>query len=122
VDRSSVSAWLAAYERVWRTPGVEAVAQIFTEDARYSQGPYREPRAGLAAIREMWEATRDGPDEVFAMTHEVVAVEGDTAVARVEVRYGGPDPSEYRDLWVMSFAPDGRCVSFEEWPFAPEQP
>jgi len=121
VDRNSVNAWVAAYERIWRTPGVEGLAEIFTEDARYSQGPYREPRVGLAAISEMWEATRDGPDEVFEMTSEVVAVDGDTAVARVEVKYGEPDLHEYRDLWVMSFAPDGRCTSFEEWPFAPNQ-
>ncbi|WP_327035397.1 hypothetical protein [Micromonospora ureilytica] len=28
---------------------------------------------------------------------------------------------EYRDLWVMRFADDGRCRSFEEWPFWPGQ-
>ena len=114
-----MGAWIAAYERVWRTPGVEAVGEIFTENARYSQGPYQEPRIGLAAIGDMWEAQRNGSDEAFEMTSEVVAIEGDTAVARIEVRYGEPDPQEWRDLWVMSFAPDGRCASFEEWPFSP---
>jgi len=28
----------------------------------------------------------------------------------------------WRDLWVLRFAADGRCSSFEEWPFAPGQP
>ena len=28
----------------------------------------------------------------------------------------------WRDLWVLEFDGDGRCASFEEWPFAPEQP
>ena len=49
--------------------------------------PYEEPVRGLPAIAELWEAERDGPDEPFAMLHEIVAVDGDTAVVRVEVRY-----------------------------------
>ncbi len=70
----------------------------------------------------MWEAEREGPDEVFRMTSEVVAADGDTAVVRVEVGYGDPVRQEYRDLWIVRFAGDGRCASFEEWPFWPEQP
>ncbi|MFG2099247.1 hypothetical protein ACGFJ5_01450 [Micromonospora echinaurantiaca] len=70
----------------------------------------------------MWEAERAGPDEVFRMTSEIVAVDGDTAVVRLEVRYGDPVHQEYRDLWIMRFAEDGRCGSFEEWPFWPAQP
>jgi len=69
----------------------------------------------------MWEAERQGPDEVFRMASEVITVDGDTAVARVEVWYGHPVREEYRDLWVMRFASDGRCAWFEEWPFWPEQ-
>ncbi len=56
------------------------------------------------------------------MTSEVIAVEDATAVVRVEVFYGDPVHQEYRDLWIMRCAEDGRCVSFEEWPFWPMQP
>ncbi len=49
-------------------------------------------------------------------------MDGDTAVARVEVEYGDPKPQEYRDLWLIRFADDGRCRSFEEWAFWPEKP
>jgi hypothetical protein len=55
------------------------------------------------------------------MTREPVAVDGDTAVVRVEVRYGEPVTQRWRDLWILSFAPDGRCRHFEEWPIAPGQ-
>jgi len=120
IDRAQVAAWIEAYERVWRTPGTEALAEIFTEDARYSQGPYVAPVDGLPAIGRMWEATRDGATEPFTMTSEIVAVDGDTAVVRVEVQYAEPTPNEYRDLWVMRFAPDGRCREYEEWPFSPD--
>jgi uncharacterized protein (TIGR02246 family) len=121
IDRTAVADWIEAYEQAWRTPGTDALASVFTEDARYSQGPYKEPVLGLAAIGRMWEATREGAAEPFTMTSSIVAVDGDTAVVRVEVHYAEPSPHEYRDLWVMRFAPDGRCREYEEWPFAPEQ-
>ncbi len=122
MDRHQVAAWVAAYERAWRRPGTEALAEIFTPDATYLLGPYEEPVVGLPAIERMWEDGRDGPDEVFAMTSETTAVDGNTAVVRVEVRYGEPVQQEYRDLWVMRFADDGRCEWFEEWPFWPGKP
>ena len=117
-----MASWVAAYERAWRTPGTDTLAQIFTPDATYRQGPYEEPVRGLPAIARMWEEERQGPDEVFSMTSDIVAVDGATAVIRVEVGYGDPVRQEYRDLWVMRFAGDGRCASFEEWPFWPERP
>jgi ketosteroid isomerase-like protein len=119
MDRAGVAAWVAAYERAWRARGTDAALGLFTPDATYSQGPYREPVVGAAAIADMWDAERDGPDEVFRMSSEIVAVDGDTAVVRVEVLYGDPVDKQFRDLWVIRFAPDGRCRAFEEWWFEP---
>jgi ketosteroid isomerase-like protein len=116
-----VADWIAAYERAWRTPGTDTLGQLFTEDATYRQGPYDEPAAGLPAIRRMWEDERAGPDEDFRMTSEIIAVDGATAVVRLRVRYGDPSWQEWRDLWVMRFAEDGRCAAFEEWPIAPRR-
>jgi ketosteroid isomerase-like protein len=122
VNREQVSDWVAAYERAWRAPGTGALAGIFTQDATYRQSPYEEPISGLPAIAAMWDAERDGPDEVFHMTSDVIAADGDTAVVRVEVGYGDPVHQEYRDLWVLRFADDARCDWFEEWPFWPGHP
>lgn len=83
--------------------------------------PYAEPARGLAAIAALWERERQGPDEPFEMRHEIVAVEGDTGVVRVAVAYGEPRSAEYRDLWIVKLAADGRCRAFEEWPFWPGQ-
>jgi uncharacterized protein (TIGR02246 family) len=121
VDRTAVAAWVDAYERAWRATGVAALADLFTPDAVYSQGPYREPVVGLDAIGRMWDAERDGPDEVFSMSSQIVAVDGSTAVIRVEVRYASRTEPEYRDLWIARFATDGRCEHFEEWPFWPNR-
>jgi len=122
MERAQVEQWVAAYEQAWRTAGTERLGELFATDATYLASPWARPRAGLAAIAGLWEAERDSPDEPFAMTSEIVAVEGDTAVARVAVEYGDPVTSRWRDLWVLRFDDDRRCTAFEEWPFAPDQP
>jgi SnoaL-like domain len=122
LERADVEAWLAGYERAWRSAGTSSLGELFTGDATYQQSPYQAPLAGLNAIAAMWEEEREGPEERFTMTSSVVAVDERVAVVRVEVRYESASPSEYRDLWVIRFAPDGRCATFEEWPFWPGQP
>src|SRR5262245_7763667 len=119
MDRVQLSEWLAEYDRAWRSQGTDALAGLFSEEATYSTGPYEEPHRGLAAIARMWEAERLGPGEKFEMSTDIVAVEGDTGVARIEVRYGAPKGSEYRDLWIVRLDDSGRCFHFEEWPFWP---
>lgn len=119
MDRAAVTEWVAGYERAWRTPGTDGLGTVFTNDVVYRHSPYERPIVGLADLAADWEAQREGPDEVFSLAAEVVAVEGSTAVVRAEVRYGDPVRQEYRDLWVLEFTPDGRCRRFEEWPFWP---
>jgi hypothetical protein len=128
MTRAQLVDWLAGYERAWRTAGTEVLADLFSDDATYSTAPYEDPHRGLASIREMWEAERHGPDEEFEMSSEVVAVEGETGVARVTVLYNKPadregrlnrQRKEYRDLWVVRLDESGRCFHFEEWPFWP---
>ena len=120
--RVNVTEWLAEYERAWRTAGTGGLDRLFTDDASYQLDPYKPPIVGLDQIAAMWEREREGADEPFTMDSTIVAVDGDTAVIRVEVRYEDPPPREYRDLWILEFEPAGRCRSFEEWPFWPERP
>ena len=119
MDQQAVDDGVAAYEALWRAPGTEMLAEIFAPEVVYLASPWGRPIHGLQAVAEFWEAERDGPDEEFTMTSRVLAVDGATAVVRAEVDYavGG----RWRDLWVLTFDAEGRCASFEEWPFAPEQ-
>jgi ketosteroid isomerase-like protein len=119
VEHGRVTGWIEAYERAWRTPGTDGLAELFTEDASYRTGPYEKPHRGLAEIGRMWEAERASANEEFEMTTEIVATEGEVAVIRVEVRYASPK-REYRDLWIVRLEESGRCSHFEEWPFWPE--
>ncbi len=119
LSRRAVESWVAGYERAWRSAGTGGLGEIFEPGAVYRMSPYEDPASGLEEIAALWEREREGPDEEFAISHEVVAVEGETAVVRVEVSYG--DGRAYRDLWVIRLGAGGRCREFEEWPFWPGQ-
>ncbi|MFD0856917.1 nuclear transport factor 2 family protein [Actinomadura adrarensis] len=122
MDRAAVQRWVAGYERAWRTQGTEPLAGLFSPDVSYLPSPWARPITGLPRLATWWDAERDGPDEPFTMTSEIVALDGPTAVVRVEVEYTQDPPSQWRDLWVLRFDTEGRCTHFEEWPFAPDQP
>ena len=121
MDRSRVESWVGRYERLWRTPDTHELADLFLPDATYLPSPWAQPVQGLAEIARFWDHERDGADEEFTLVSEVVAVDGETAVVRVGVEYGRAGTEHWRDLWVLRLTPDGRCSSFEEWPFAPDQ-
>lgn len=108
--------WVAEYERSWRNDDVDAVADLFTEDARYRPSPYEDSEVGQEAIRAFW---LDDQARTFTMDARPVAVEGRNAVVRVDVGYGAPHEQEYRDLWLLRFADDGRVEDFEEWAYWP---
>ena len=122
VARADVERWVAAYERAWRSPGTERLAELFDPEATYLPSPWARPARGLDAIGRFWEAEREGADESFTMSSEVLALDGETAVVRVAVEYDAETSGSWRDLWVLRFGGDARCVAFEEWPFAPDQP
>jgi ketosteroid isomerase-like protein len=121
MNRAELAGWIERYERAWRSPGTEALATLFAPDATYLAAPFEERYRGLGAIEELWEAERQGPDEPFEMESDPVAVEGDTGVARVEVRYLYPGGRTYRDIWIVTLGADGLCTAFEEWPFWPRE-
>jgi hypothetical protein len=117
MQRATLEKWISEYETVWRTPGTSRLGELFADNASYLTSPWEQPIQGLEDLTTFWDAERDGADEEFAMTSEVVAVDGDVGVTRVEVRYGNGD--RWRDIWIVRFDTAGRCVHFEEWPIAP---
>ena len=111
--------WVAEYERAWRDGDVSGVTRLFTGDARYRRAPYEEPLVGHEQIQAFW---LDDEGRTFSVVAQPIAVEGRDAVVRREVRYVQPVAQEYRDLWVLRFAPDGRVEDFEEWAYWPGRP
>jgi len=119
MDRADVMRWVAKYEQAWRERDLAGVEQLFTDGARYRPSPYDQSEVGHDAIKALW---LDDEDDVFTVRAEPVAVEDDQAVVRLEVHYGDPVRQEYRDLWVLRFADDGRVDDFEEWAYWPGKP
>ena len=114
MERAAVETWVAGYEDAWRRPGTDALAELFAPDVTYRASPWAAPIVGLEELGRFWEAERDGPDEVFEMHHQIVAVDGDTAVVRLDVDYPAGEGGRWRDLWVIALGTDGRCIAFEE--------
>ena len=81
-----------------------------------------------ARTKSPWSGTRPGGvlagrrGQTFTASAEPVAVDGPQAVVRVQVAYGDPIEQEYRDLWLLRFADDGRVDDFEEWAYWPGKP
>src|SRR5262249_25079013 len=121
MDRTDLNRWLAAYDAAWRTPGTEPLRTLFAEGATYQPAPLELRLQGRPGIAAFWDVEREGPDEVFKLTSEIVAVEGDTGVVRVEVVYGDPEVRRYRNLWIVTLDEAGSYTAFEEWPFFPGQ-
>lgn len=126
MDRNDVERWVDGYERAWRAPGTDLLAELFAPEATYLPSPWAEPVTGLEEISRFWEDEREGPDEPFELSSEVVVVDGDVAVVRTAVEY--LEDGRWRNLWVVRFDAAGRCLAFEEWTdhrnpsFAPGQP
>jgi hypothetical protein len=119
MDREAVSRWVEEYERAWREDDDSAVERLFTETAAYRRSPYESPEIGHAGIRGFWLSDSG---RTFSMDAAIVAVEDDIAVVRVDVVYISPTQQEYRDLWILRFAADGRVCEFEEWAYWPGKP
>lgn len=106
-----VMAWVDAYERAWRAQDTGAALDaLFTPDVRYLRSAYDEGLTGIDAVREFWSDPTP-----FTMTAELVLQDGDAAVVRAEVHYDDERHQEFRDLWILRFADDGRVRHFEEW-------
>jgi hypothetical protein len=118
MTHDDVQGWLNRYIDAWRRNERQPIFDLFTEDATYSYGPYREPIKGREAIADSWLEGPDAPDS-RAAEYAPIAVDGDTAVIRGRSRYFEEDRSrlrtEYDNIFVIRFGPDGRAREFAEW-------
>lgn len=119
MEREDVVRWVAQYEGAWRDEDAEAVSRLFTDDAEYRVSPYEPSIVGHAAIGETWLSDAG---RVFTMEATVIAVDDPVAVVRVDVVYETPSVQEYRDVWLLRFAADGRVADYEEWAYWPGKP
>ena len=117
LDRDQVQGWLDRYIAAWRANEAEPIRALFTDDVRYRYQPYGEGHPiGLDALVENWLENPDPPDS-WEAEYEPYAVDGDVAVATGWSRYlatGSAPERTYRNVFLMRFAPDGRCAEFTD--------
>ncbi len=112
MDHAGFQDWLNRYIDAWRSGDPAAIGDLFSEDAQYFYGPYRDPVVGRAAIVADWTAQPDAPGS-WEAEYRPLAVDGDTAVSIGESRYS--NGKTYSNVFVCRFDAEGRCTEFREW-------
>lgn len=121
MDRAGVERWIQDYRRAWKSDARADIESLFTEEATYSPYPWpRENRhwRGRDKIVEKWIGRGDSKIG-WRFDHEILAVEGDTAVIEGWTSYdrgeGEAWEEAYANVWLVRFADDGRAREFVEW-------
>ena len=117
VTRASTAAWLERFARGWESSDTDELVDLFTADGAFWETPFGPPDVGSQAMRRGW-------DELWPyqgdrrMRAEVLAVDGDTALARWWATYTRLPERVHRELdgiLLLRFADDGRCRELIEW-------
>ena len=114
MDAAAVSAWVEGYVRAWNSNDPDDIGRLFTDDAAYYTDPFDAKWQGRDMIVREWLNRKDEPGDT-SFRHEVVAVQDDLGIVRGWTHYFTAPPGDYSNLWVIRFAPDGRCREFTEW-------
>jgi ketosteroid isomerase-like protein len=112
MDHAAFQGWLDRYVAAWRSGNRGDIASLFSADAAYFYGPYRDPVSGRDAIVDDWTANPDTPGS-WEAEYRSLAVDGAVAVAMGESRY--TNGATYSNIFVCRFDGDGRCTEFREW-------
>jgi len=126
MDEDVLAEWLDAYEDAWEAQDADAAAQLFTEDAKYHQTPFK-TYEGREAIRESGAPVTPTHDDI-TVTTELFGVVNHQGFARFYAEYTNPDEvpstSEETDLEDVTIRLDGVCIisiqdtlcnRFREW-------
>ena len=118
MEKSTVNEWLNRYIEAWNSYDPQAIGDLFSEDALYYTGPYRDPVIGRDAIVANWLKYKDAPG-TYKAHYECIATNGDLGVANGRSTYYEPDGTtfrtEYDNIFVIHFDEQGRCTRFAEW-------
>jgi ketosteroid isomerase-like protein len=112
MDRTTFQDWLKRYIDAWRSGDPAAIGDLFSADARYFYGPFRDPAVGREAIVRDWMTEPDAPGS-WEAEYRPLAVDGETAVAIGESRYRSG--RTFSNIFVCQFDREGRCSEFREW-------
>jgi uncharacterized protein (TIGR02246 family) len=108
-----LDSWMDAYVAAWDSNDPEEVAALFAPDAVYDPQTADGPWHGVEEIVAGWIHIGDTPGNWEFDWRPLVETDA-LAVVTGHTRYIDP-PSSYRNLFVIRFDPEDRCVDFTEW-------
>ena len=113
-----VQTWLDRYLTAWASNDPDDIRALFTDDATYAGSPFdSDPAVGIEAIVAWWLSNRDEADD---WAFEGAPLAYSDGVGLVQGRTDYPEGRVYANLWVITFAEDGRARSFVEWWMQPK--
>jgi SnoaL-like domain len=105
--------WMDGYVLAWSSNDEDHIRALFTDDAIYDPQVEGGEWDGIEEIVANWQDIDDQEDNwdfewlPLVETDELAVITGRT-------NYFEP-AATYRNLFVIRFADDGRCVDFTEW-------
>lgn len=116
----TIERWVEMYVRAWTTNDVSDIGALFTDDAAYFPTPFSEGWHGREAIIAGWLDRKDEPGD-WSFDFEILCGSDELGVVRGVTAYPAED-QVYSNLWLVRFAPGGRCREFTEWWVEHNQP
>lgn len=113
-----VGEWLEKYRTAWASNEPDDIRALFTEDATYAGSPFSaDPWRGHDAIVAGWIEHADAPGD-YTFEGAPLAYADGIGFVQGQTKYS--NGTNYANLWVIHFAPDGRATSFVEWYMSPD--
>jgi SnoaL-like domain len=112
--RVDAASWAERYFQAWKTNEPEAVGPLFTPDATYFYGPFREPARGRDEIVRRW--VQNGIPLDFRYEYDIVATSGDVAVIHWTVSWREAGTHIAMDgVLIVTLDDRGACREHREW-------
>jgi len=111
--------WMDGYVLAWSSNDAEHIRALFTDDAVYDPQTADGEWEGVDEIVAKWQEI-DDQEENWDFEWLPLVETDDLAVITGRTSYLEPAES-FRNLFVIRFAPDGRCYDFTEW-YVEEEP
>ncbi len=117
IDNNSFQEWMEAYGKASEENDPQTSADLFTQDARYYETPFKEPIVGKDAIYQYWDSgARNLKDKESSF--EILAVKGNQGIARWKAKFVNIHSGNRVALdciFLVEFDEDLKCRLFREW-------